>query len=259
MLLADDHPVVRAGLTALLGSLPDVEVVGVAADGRSAVKEVVVQRPDVAVLDLQMPEMDGFAAIREIGRVAPDVAVLVLTMFDDEDSLFAAMRAGARGYVVKGAEQEEIHRAIRAVAAGEAIFSPGVAHRVLRFFAVATSRRRPLPGADRRGSARSSTCLATALPNPAIAQQLGLSPKTVANNLSSIFTKLQVADRAAAILRAREAGLGGPAGLTLAAWTSTAPVTSYAATTTPCLRPARRAASSRARSWSRPTTTAGSW
>ena len=116
-----------------------------AADGRSAVKEVVLQRPDVAMLDLQMPELDGFAATREITRVAPDVAVLVLTMFDDEDSVFAAMRAGARGYVVKGAEQEEIGRAIRAVAAGEAIFSPGVAQRVLRYFAAPPPVADPFP------------------------------------------------------------------------------------------------------------------
>ena len=158
MVLADDHPVVRAGLSALLGSLPDVEVVGVAPDGRAAVKEVVVQRPDVAVLDLQMPAMDGLAAIREIGRAAPDTAVLVLTMFDDEDSLFAAMRAGARGYLVKGAEQDEIHRAIRAVAAGEAIFSPGVAHRVLRYFALPPPVAKPFPSSP-AGSARSWTCL----------------------------------------------------------------------------------------------------
>ncbi len=208
MVLADDHPVVRAGLSALLGSLPDVEVVGVAPDGRAAVKEVVVQRPDVAVLDLQMPAMDGLAAIREIGRAAPDTAVLVLTMFDDEDSLFAAMRAGARGYLVKGAEQDEIHRAIRAVAAGEAIFSPGVAHRVLRYFALPPPVAEPFP--ELTGREREILdLLATALPNPVIADRLGLSPKTVANHLSSIFTKLQVADRSAAILRAREAGLGG--------------------------------------------------
>ena len=145
VVLADDHPVVRAGLSALLGSLPEIEVVGVAADGHAAVKEVVVQRPDVALLDLQMPQLDGFAAIREIRRVAPEVAVLVLTMFDDEDSLFAAMRAGARGYLVKGAEQDEIERAIRAVAAGEAIFSPGVAHRVLQYFATPPPVADPFP------------------------------------------------------------------------------------------------------------------
>ncbi len=208
VVLADDHPVVRAGLAALLGSLPDIEVVGVAADGRSAVKEVVLQRPDVAMLDLQMPELDGFAATREIARLAPDVAVLVLTMFDDEDSVFAAMRAGARGYVVKGAEQEEIGRAIRAVAAGEAIFSPGVAQRVLRYFATPQPVADPFPQLTAR-EREILDLLAAALPNAAIATRLGLSPKTVANHLSSIFTKLQVADRAAAILRAREAGLGG--------------------------------------------------
>ncbi len=133
-----------------------------------------MQRPDVAVLDLQMPEMDGLAAIREISRVAPDVAVLVLTMFDDEDSLFAAMRAGARGYVVKGAEQDEIHRAIRAVAAGEAIFSPGVAHRVLRYFASPPPVADPFPELTSR-EREILDLLATALPNPAIADRLGLS------------------------------------------------------------------------------------
>ena len=208
VVVADDHPVVRAGLTALLGSLPDIEVVGVAADGRAAVKEVVVQRPDVALLDLQMPELDGFAATREIGRAAPEVAVLVVTMFDDDDSVFAAMRAGARGYVVKGAEQDELARAVRAVAAGEAIFSPGVAQRVLRYFSAPPPVADPFPHLTTR-EREILDLLAAALPNATIAVRLGLSPKTVANHLSSIFTKLQVADRSAAILRAREAGLGG--------------------------------------------------
>jgi DNA-binding NarL/FixJ family response regulator len=206
VVLADDHPVVRAGLAALLGSLPDVEVVAVAADGRQAVKEVVLHRPDVALLDLQMPELDGFGATREIARLVPDVAVLVLTMFDDEDSVFAAMRSGARGYVVKGAEQDEIGRAIQAVAAGEAIFSPGVAQRVLQYFAAPQPVADPFPDLTAR-EREILTLLAAALPNAAIANRLGLSPKTVANHLSSIFTKLQVADRAGAILRAREAGL----------------------------------------------------
>ena len=209
VVLADDHPVVRAGLSALLSSLHDVEVVGVAADGHGAVKEVVVHRPDVAVLDLQMPELDGFAAIREIRRVAPEVAVLVLTMFDDEDSLFAAMRAGARGYLVKGAEQDEIDRAIRAVAAGEAIFSPGVAHRVLQYFATPPPVADPFPELTAR-EREILDLLATGLRNSAIATRLGLSPKTVANHLSATFAKLQVADRTAAIVRARDAGLGGP-------------------------------------------------
>jgi len=207
VVLADDHPVVRAGLTALLDSLPGISVVGVGADGREAVKEVVLHRPEVAVLDLQMPGLDGFAATREIARVAPEVAVLVLTMFEDDDSVFAAMRAGARGYLVKGAEQEEIGRAIRAVAAGEAIFGPGVAQRVLNFFAAPSPAVEPFPQLTGR-EREILDLLAAALPNSAIATRLNLSPKTVANHLSSIFTKIQVADRAAAILRAREAGLG---------------------------------------------------
>ena len=208
VVLADDHPVVRAGLAALLGSLQGIEVVGVASDGREAVREVVLQRPNVAVLDLQMPGQDGFAAIREIARVAPEVAVLVLTMFDDDDSVFAAMRAGARGYVVKGAEQEEIGRAIRAVASGEAIFGPGIAQRVLRFFAAPPpAAADPFPELTAR-EREILDLLAAAMPNSSIATRLGLSPKTVANHLSSIFTKLQVADRAQAILRARDAGLG---------------------------------------------------
>jgi len=182
-------------------------VVAVASDGRQAVKEVVLHRPDVAVLDLQMPELDGFAATREIARAAPDVAVLVLTMFDDDDSVFAAMRAGARGYVVKGAEQDEIARAVHAVAAGEAIFSPGVAQRVLRFFSAPPPQVvEPFPELTSR-EREILTLLAGNLNNAAIAARLGLSPKTVANHLSSIFTKLSVADRAGAILRAREAGL----------------------------------------------------
>jgi len=209
VVLADDHPVVRAGLAALLGSLPDMAVVAVAADGRAAVRKVVLHKPDVAVLDLQMPGQDGFAAIREISRAAPEVAVLVLTMFDDDESVFAAMRAGARGYVVKGAEQDEIGRAVRAVASGEAIFGPGVAERVLRFFASPPRAADPFPELTVR-EREILELLAAGLPNSAIATRLSLSPKTVANHLSSIFTKLQVADRAQAILRAREAGLGAP-------------------------------------------------
>lgn len=210
VVLADDHPVVRAGLTALLQTLPDVQVVGVAADGRGAVKEVVLHRPDVVMLDLQMPGIDGFAATREIVRLVPATAVLVLTMFDDEDSVFTALRAGARGYVVKGAEQDEIGRAIHAAAAGEAIFSPRVAQRVLGYFAAPPRAvTPPFPQLTAR-EREILDLLATALPNQAIASRLGVSVKTVANHLSSIFTKLQVADRSSAMLRAREAGLGNP-------------------------------------------------
>ena len=212
VVVADDHPVVRAGLAALLQSLPEIEVVAVAANGQDAIKEVLLHRPAVAILDLQMPLLDGFAATVEIARLAPEVAVLVLTMFDDEDSVFTAMRAGARGYIVKGAEQDEIARAVHAVAAGEAIFSPGVAHRVLRFFSTPPSLP-AVPFPELTGREREIlTLLAGNLGNAAIAARLGLSPKTVANHLSSIFNKLCVADRAGAILRAREAGIDRPGG-----------------------------------------------
>jgi DNA-binding NarL/FixJ family response regulator len=207
VVIADDHPIVRAGLNALLCSLPGVRVVGVASTGRQAIKEVVMNQPDVAVLDLQMPDVDGFAATREIVRVAPQVGVLVLTMHEDDDSVFAAMRAGARGYLIKGAEQDEIARAIHAVAAGEAIFGPGVAQRVLRFFSGTPSASEPFPELTAR-ERQILDLIAAGLSNTSIAGRLNVATKTVANNVSAIFNKLQVADRAQAIVRAREAGLG---------------------------------------------------
>ena len=166
------------------------------------------ERPDVALLDLNMPELDGIAATRELGRVAPDVAVLVLTMSDDDDSVFAAMRAGARGYLVKGVEQEDIARAIRSVAAGEAIFGPGWPSACSRS---CTHRRRGHGQAFPELTAREHQILdllAAGLNNAAIAERIGAAQKTVANNVSAIFAKLQVADRAQAIVRARDAGLG---------------------------------------------------
>jgi DNA-binding NarL/FixJ family response regulator len=205
--IADDHPIVREGMSALLTSLAGLVVVGVAATGREAVREVVTTRPDVSVLDLQMPDLDGIAATKEIVRAAPDVAVLVLTMFADDDSVFAAMRAGARGYLVKGAEQDEIARAIRAVAAGEAIFGPAVAHRVLAFLTGSSTPDVPFPELTAR-ERQILDLLAAGLSNGAIGAKLGVAVKTVANNVSAIFAKLQVADRAAAIIRARDAGLG---------------------------------------------------
>ncbi|MEU0877058.1 response regulator transcription factor [Lentzea sp. NPDC005914] len=207
VVIADDHPIVREGMSALLTSLPGFDVVGVAKTGREAVREVVTTRPDVAVLDLQMPDLDGINATKEIARAAPDVAVLVLTMFADDDSVFAAMRAGARGYLVKGAEQDEIARAIRAVAAGEAIFGPAVAQRVLGFLTGSSTPDVPFPELTGR-ERQILDLLAAGLPNGAIAAKLGVASKTVANNVSAIFAKLQVADRAAAIIRARDAGLG---------------------------------------------------
>ena len=210
VLIADDHPLVRQGLQAALAPLPEVEVVAEAATGQAAIREAVLHRPDVVVMDLQMPELNGIDATRELARAVPTAAVLVLTMYDDDDSVFAAMRAGARGYVLKGAEQQEIARAIAAVAAGEAIFGPAVAARVLTYFATPpATTSAPFPELTAR-EREVLDLLAAGRTNHQIADHLGLSGKTVANHLSAIFAKLQVADRTQAILRARDAGLGHP-------------------------------------------------
>lgn len=210
VVIADDHPIVREGLSALLSSVPGFSVVAVASTGRDAVREVVSHRPDVALLDLQMPELDGFAATRKITKAAPEVAVLVLTMHADDDSVFAAMRSGARGYLVKGAEQDEITGAIRAVAAGEAIFGPAVAQRVLAFFSSPPAAKTPAFPALSSREHEILDLIAAGLSNRAIAERLALATKTVANHVSAIFAKLQVAGRAQAIIKARDAGLGRP-------------------------------------------------
>jgi DNA-binding NarL/FixJ family response regulator len=210
VVIADDHPVVREGLSALLDSVPSITVAGVAGTGREAVQAAVRLRPGVLILDIQMPELSGIAAAAEITRVAPGVAVLMLTMFDDDDSVFAAMRAGARGYVLKGAQQDEIVRAIHAVAGGQAIFGPGIARRVLGLVSAPPTAGRPFP--DLTGREREVLDLiASGARNAEIARRMSIAPKTVANHVSAIFAKLRVADRGAAIIAARDAGLGrGP-------------------------------------------------
>jgi DNA-binding NarL/FixJ family response regulator len=209
VLIADDHPLVREGLKAALAPVPEVEIVAEAATGQTAIREAVLHQPDVVVMDLQMPDGSGIDATRELRRALPSAAVLVLTMFDDDDWVFAAMRAGARGYVLKGAEQHEIARAITAVAAGEAIFGPAVATRVLAYFATPPVTPAPFPELTAR-EREILDLIAAGHNNRQIADQLGLSAKTVANHISAIFAKLQVADRTQAILRARDAGLGHP-------------------------------------------------
>jgi len=206
VLVADDHPVFRDGLRALLGSTPDTELVAEAATGEEAVAAASEQQPDVVVMDLHMPGLNGIEATQQIVQTSPHLAVLVLTMLDDDESVFAAMRAGARGYLLKGAGQEEILRGIRAVASGEAIFGPAIAERVLDYFS-APRPPEPFPELTER-ERELLELVAQGRSNQEIARHFVLSPKTVRNHVSNIFTKLQVADRAQAIVRAREAGLG---------------------------------------------------
>ena len=211
ILVVDDHPLMREGMRALVSSYADIEVAGEAADGEDAHREVLRTEPDVVVMDLHMPGTNGVDATRAILQAAPTIRVLVLTMFEDDESVFAAMRAGASGYLIKGAQQEEIILAIRSVAAGQAIFGPSVAKRIIAYFsAVPTTAARsaePFPELTIR-EREVLDLIAAGRPNNAIARTLVISTKTVSNHISAIFAKLQVADRAEAIVRAREAGLG---------------------------------------------------
>jgi DNA-binding NarL/FixJ family response regulator len=211
VVIADDHPVFRKGLRRVLDGSGQVEVVGEAAEGRAALDCVRRLRPQVAIVDLHMPRMHGLELTGTICRELPDIGVLVLTMSEDDATVWAALRAGARGYLLKSAEEEGIVRAVRAVAEGELVIGPGVARRVLGFF----DRPAPSPADDAFPGLTQRERdvleqLAQGLPNTAIARRLGLTPKTVRNYVSAILLKLQVADRAAAIGAAREAGVGDP-------------------------------------------------
>jgi DNA-binding NarL/FixJ family response regulator len=211
ILIVDDHPLMREGMRALVSSYGDIEVAGEAADGEEARREVLRTAPDVVVMDLHMPGTNGVDATRAILAAAPRTRVLVLTMFEDDDSVFAAMRAGASGYLVKGAQQEEIILAVRSVAAGQAIFGPTVAKRIIAYFSAAPvaaiRSAEPFPELTAR-EREVLDLIAAGRPNGTIARTLVISTKTVSNHISAIFAKLQVADRAEAIVRAREAGLG---------------------------------------------------
>jgi DNA-binding NarL/FixJ family response regulator len=210
VVIADDHPVFRRGLKALLDGEDGLEVVGDAADGQEAVKVVLDLEPDVVVMDLHMPVLGGVEAAKQIREVLPDIGVLVLTMHEDDELVFAAMKAGARGYLVKTTDDDEIVRAVQAIGAGEAIFSATIAQRMMGYFtAISSSKAVLFPQlTDRERDVLE--LMASGLDNPSIAYKLSLSGKTVRNRVSAIFTKLQVADRAQAIVRAREAGLGSP-------------------------------------------------
>jgi DNA-binding NarL/FixJ family response regulator len=208
ILIADDHPLFRDGLRALLNSVPNTEVVGEATSGAEAISIAASLQPDVILMDINMPGVNGIEATRSIMQTSPHIGVLVVTMFEDDDSVFAAMRAGARGYLLKGADQAEVLRAINAVASGEAIFSPAIAVRLMRFFAAPTPAAPPQAFPELTEREREIlTLIAQGHNNTDIADRLVLSPKTVRNNVSNIFSKLQVADRAQAIVRARAAGL----------------------------------------------------
>jgi DNA-binding NarL/FixJ family response regulator len=206
ILIADDHTLFRDGLRALFNSLPDTEVIGEAATGAQAISQAEKLQPDVVLMDVQMPGVNGIEATRQIVQTSPHIGVVVVTMFEDDDSVFAAMRAGARGYVLKGAEQAEMLRVIQAVAQGEALFGAPIAARLMKFFATP----RPLqvfPELTER-EREVLKLIAQGYNNAEIAQQLVITNKTVRNHVSNIFSKLQVADRAQAIIRARDAGLG---------------------------------------------------
>jgi DNA-binding NarL/FixJ family response regulator len=210
ILIADDHPVFRHGLRTLLGDLPDIEVVGEATNGEEAVALADELRPDLVLMDLRMPGTGGVEATRRIVQASPQVRVLVVTMFEDDASVFTALRAGARGYVLKDTEKADLVDAIRAVGRGEGLFSPGVATRIVEYFG--TERPAAPKSAFPTLSERERELLqllAEGQSNAKIAAHLSLSPKTVANYVSNILGKLQVVDRAEAILRARQAGLGG--------------------------------------------------
>jgi DNA-binding NarL/FixJ family response regulator len=209
LLITDDSQAALTGLKALLIGVPDVQLVGEASGGRESIWLAERTQPDVILMDLHMPEVNGIEATRQIVHTSPHIAILVLTMYDDDDSVFAAMQAGARGYLLKGASKKEMLRAIRDVASGAAIFSPAIARRMMSYFAQIS--KQPAGHAFPELTQRELEVLALMAQhhsNQEIAQSLSLSDKTVRNYTSNIFAKLQVADRAEAIIRARDAGLG---------------------------------------------------
>jgi len=208
ILIADDHPVFRFGLRALLESQPDMVVLAEAESGEESVRLTQSLRPDVVLMDVNMPGLNGIEATRRIAAGASETAILIITMFDD-DTVFMAMQAGARGYLLKGAQGHETLRAIRAVADGDVIFSPGVAEQMMAYFARGMKATPDAPFPDLTPREREILeLLAQGLTNTAIAEKLVLSPKTIRNQVSNIFSKLQVATRSEAIVKAREAGLG---------------------------------------------------
>jgi DNA-binding NarL/FixJ family response regulator len=208
VLIADDHPLFREGMRGRLDRMGDIAVVGEASGGDEAVDLARELEPQVVLMDIKMPGLNGIEATREIRQASPEVGVLVLTMFEDDDSVFAAMRAGARGYLLKDSGGEGVVHAIRAVTSGEAVFGPGVAERIIGYFSVPRSAQRAFPELTEREE-EILALVARGKSNQEIAAQLFVSVKTVRNHVSNILLKLQVADRAQAVIRARDAGIGG--------------------------------------------------
>jgi DNA-binding NarL/FixJ family response regulator len=207
ILIADDHPIFRKGLRALLLTMTETELVGEATSGEEAVRLAEKLQPDMVLMDLQMPEGGGLAAIRQIVQTSPHIRVLVVTMFQDDDSVFAAMRAGARGYVLKDMDDKEISRAILAVASGEAIFSPAIAERLMHFFGAHPSMPAEIFPELTESERSVLRLMAQGADNESIARELSFTVKTVRNYVSNIYSKLQVADRAQAVIKAKEAGV----------------------------------------------------
>jgi DNA-binding NarL/FixJ family response regulator len=208
VLIADDHTLFREGLRALLLSAPGLAVVGEAASGGEAVSQAAALQPDIILMDIKMPGLNGIEATRRILQDSPHVGIVILTMFEDDDSVFAAMRAGARGYLLKDADQSEVLRAILAVANGEALFDAAIARRLVTYFQAPQLLPAPLFPELTGRERQVLDLLAQGYNNPEIAYRLGINSKTVRNHVSNILSKLQVADRAEALIRARDAGLG---------------------------------------------------
>ena len=208
VIIADDHTLFRDGLVALLNSVPEIDLVGTAQDGEQAIQLAADAQPDVVLMDLLMPKVNGIEATKHIIQTSPHIGVVMLTMFEDDESVFASMRAGARGYILKGADQEDVLRAIRAVARGEALFGPSIATRLMDFFTPPVSEpAQAFPELTEREN-EILALIAQGSNNSEIAEQLHISLKTVRNHVSNIYNKMQVTDRVQAVLRAREAGLG---------------------------------------------------
>lgn len=210
LVLADDHPVFAAGLRTVLDAEEDMEVTAVAATGRQALQAVIDDSPDIAILDLSMPDGDGLWVAAQVRKAGLRTRIMILTMSDEDENVLAALRAGAHGYAVKGAGPDEIVAAVRAVAHGEAVFGAGIAAKMLQHFSRVASAA-PFPQLTEREH-EVLRLIATGADNATVSRRLGVSGKTVRNYVSNIITKLQVSDRTAAVMRARDAGLGAPPG-----------------------------------------------